>query len=73
MKTFSYNVEAKRLPILAESIAGDTAIGHSLCMAQAIEALTRFPPDKGARIIRTIALELERLANHIGDLGRIKW
>lgn len=64
-------VEPKRLPILAENIAGDTTIGHGLCMAQAVEALTNVQPDKGAQIIRTIALELERLANHIGDLGAL--
>jgi Ni,Fe-hydrogenase III large subunit len=66
-----HDVQAKRLPILAENIAGDTTIGHGLCMAQAIESLTRIQPDKGAQIIRTIALELERLANHIGDLGAL--
>lgn len=64
-------VPAKRLPILGENIAGDTTIGHSLCMAQNIEALTGVKPDQGARVIRTIALELERLANHIGDLGAL--
>ncbi len=66
-----YNAQAKRLPILAESIAGDTAIGHNLCMAQAVEALTDVKPDKGAQIIRVIALELERIANHMGDLGAL--
>ncbi len=66
-----HNVQAKRLPIICENIAGDTTIGHSLCMAQAVEALTEVTPDKGAQIIRTIALELERLANHIGDLGAL--
>ncbi|MFH2090883.1 MAG: NADH-quinone oxidoreductase subunit C [Pseudomonadota bacterium] len=65
------SVAAKRLPILAEGIAGDTAVGHSLCMAQAVEALTDVQPDNGAKIIRTIALELERIANHIGDLGAL--
>lgn len=65
------NVQKKRLPILAEGIAGDTAIGHSLCMAQAVESLTGVKPDDGAKIVRTIALELERLANHIGDLGAL--
>ncbi len=64
-------VDAKRLPILAENMAGDTTIGHGLCMAQAVEALTQREPDPGAKIIRTIALELERLANHIGDLGAL--
>ncbi len=63
--------EPKRLPILVENIAGDTTIGHSLCMAQALEALTGVQPDQGAKRIRTIALELERLANHIGDLGAL--
>ena len=65
------NVAAKRLPILAEGIAGDTAIGNALCMAQAFEGLTGVSPDPGARIIRTIALELERIANHVGDLGAL--
>lgn len=63
--------DARRWPIIAEGIAGDTAIGHSLCMAQAMEALTGETPDKGARIIRTLALELERIANHVGDLGAL--
>lgn len=64
-------VPDKRLPILGENIAGDTTIGHSLCMAQNLETLTAVKPDQGAQVIRTIALELERLANHIGDLGAL--
>jgi Ni,Fe-hydrogenase III large subunit len=65
------NVEPKRLPILAEGIAGDTAIANSLCMAQAVEALTGIETDSGAKMIRTIALELERIANHVGDIGAL--
>jgi Ni,Fe-hydrogenase III large subunit len=65
------NANIKRLPILAEGIAGDTAVGHSLCLAQAVEALTAIDIDAGARIIRTIGLELERIANHVGDLGAL--
>ncbi|HCY87306.1 MAG TPA: hydrogenase [Desulfobacteraceae bacterium] len=65
------NPAPKRLPIICENIAGDTTIGHGLCMAQAVEALTGVTPDKGAKVIRVIALELERLANHIGDLGAL--
>jgi Ni,Fe-hydrogenase III large subunit len=61
----------KRLPLLVESIAGDTSVGHGLCFSQAVEALTSVNPDEGARIIRTVALELERIANHIGDLGAL--
>ena len=62
---------AQRRSILVEGIAGDTAIGHSLCLAQGVEALAKLVPDTGARRIRTIALELERLANHVGDLGAL--
>ena len=61
----------KRWPIIVEGIAGDTAIGHSLCFAQAMEALSGRPADQGAQRIRSVALELERLANHIGDLGAL--
>ena len=60
-----------RIPGLCEAIAGDTAIGHGLCYAQAIEALAGVAVAGSARTVRTIALELERIANHIGDLGAL--
>ncbi len=71
IETLLLKADARRLPILAEGIAGDTAVGHSLCMAQALEALAGIETDAGARVIRTIALELERIANHVGDLGAL--
>lgn len=61
----------KRFPIICESIAGDTSVGHNLCMSQGIEALAGLKVDEGAKIVRTIALELERICNHIGDLGAL--
>jgi Ni,Fe-hydrogenase III large subunit len=64
-------VPGKRLPILCEGIAGDTTIGHGLCCCQALEALGGLEVEPGARLIRTIALELERISNHIGDLGAL--
>jgi Ni,Fe-hydrogenase III large subunit len=63
--------DRKRLPLIAENIAGDTSVGHSLCHAQAMEALAGIQTDDGSRIIRTIGLELERIANHVGDLGAL--
>ncbi|HBT97391.1 MAG TPA: hydrogenase [Desulfobulbaceae bacterium] len=59
----------QRLPIICEGIAGDTAIGHSLCFCQAIESLAGI--NANATAVRTIALELERLSNHVGDLGAL--
>ena len=64
-------VAQRRLPIICEAIAGDTAIGHNLCCCQAIEALAGLTVDAGAKLVRTIALELERIANHLGDLGAL--
>jgi Ni,Fe-hydrogenase III large subunit len=58
-----------RAVLVAESIAGDTVIGHAEAFCGAIEALARSQKTPRAQAIRGIALELERLANHIGDLG----
>lgn len=55
----------------AETIAGDTTVGHTLAYAQAVEALTGTKPPARAHALRGIALELERLANHTGDLGAL--
>jgi Ni,Fe-hydrogenase III large subunit len=55
----------------AETLAGDTSVGHALAYAQALEGLTGAAPSPRAEIIRGIALELERLANHTGDLGAL--
>ncbi len=60
-----------RAVLVAESIAGDTVIGHAGAFCSTIEALARSRKTPRAQAIRGIALELERLANHIGDLGAI--
>jgi len=54
---------------LLEATAGDTSIGHATAFAMNYEALAGLKPDKNASLIRSIALELERIANHTGDLG----
>jgi len=53
----------------AETLAGDTTIGHATAYSQVVEALAQSTVPRGAGL-RGIALELERLANHAGDLGR---
>lgn len=64
-------VPQARLPVICEGVAGDTSIGHNLCCCQALEALAGLDVDQGARMIRVVALELERIANHLGDLGAL--
>ena len=62
---------ATRSAIVAETIAGDASIGHALAYCRAIEALSGEKINLRAAMIRGIALELERLANHVGDLGAL--
>jgi len=57
--------------ILSESIAGDTAIGHALAHTQLIESLAGIEVDDALQIERCIALELERIAVHIGDTAAL--
>ena len=63
--------DAARAMLVAESIAGDSVIAHAGAHCGAIEALTRARKTPYAQSIRGIALELERMANHLGDLGAI--
>jgi Ni,Fe-hydrogenase III large subunit len=56
---------------LAESISGDTAVGHALAYAHAIERLVGVEVPPRARHLRTVLLELERVYNHVADIGAI--
>ncbi|WP_447978385.1 hydrogenase large subunit [Candidatus Nitrospira bockiana] len=56
---------------LAERVSGDTTIGHGLAYCQAVEALYELDVPRRARYLRTLLLELERLHNHLGDVGAI--
>lgn len=54
-----------------ETVAGDTTIGHITAHAMIREGLAGVQAPPRADAIRAIALELERLANHCGDLGAL--
>lgn len=54
-----------------ETAAGDTTVGHTTAYCHITEALTKCPVPARAHALRGIALELERLANHTGDLGAL--
>ncbi len=64
-------VSLDRAVLLAESIAGDTVIGHVLAYCGIIESLSGVEVSPYAQALRAIALELERLSNHVGDLGAL--
>jgi len=54
-----------------ETAAGDTSIGHLMAYCRAAESLSGCHIPARAQCLRGIALELERLANHSGDLGAL--
>lgn len=56
---------------IAERVCGDTAFGHSLAFCRAVEKISGLVvPDRG-RYIRAIFLEMERMYNHVSDIGGI--
>lgn len=57
--------------ILAERVSGDTSVGHALAFCQAVEALAGVDVPRSAKVLRTVLLELERLYNHVTDVGAI--
>ena len=56
---------------LAESICGDSTIANALLFARSVEKLSSIRVSQREQIIRLIALEMERMAIHIGDIGAI--
>lgn len=56
---------------LAESIAGDTVVGHNTAFSQVWESLCGFRSSRDIEYARTLALELERMAVHTGDLSAV--
>ncbi|HMA95213.1 MAG TPA: hypothetical protein VKP30_21135 [Polyangiaceae bacterium] len=61
----------KRSVYQMETLAGDSTIGHTTAYSQLLEQLGACRPSAKAHAVRAIALEFERLANHVGDLGAL--
>jgi Ni,Fe-hydrogenase III large subunit len=63
--------DLSELATLAENIAGDTAVGHSTAFAHIMESLSGYETAREIDFARTVALELERIAIHTGDLSAL--
>jgi Ni,Fe-hydrogenase III large subunit/Ni,Fe-hydrogenase III component G len=61
---------ADTLP-LAERISGDTGVGHALAFCLAVEEARDWRVPADASILRAVLLELERLYNHVTDIGAL--
>ena len=67
---FTATTNRLRQTLLAESIAGDSAVSHATAFSHAVEKLSA-KADVNLELERTVALELERMAMHIADTGAL--
>jgi Ni,Fe-hydrogenase III large subunit len=56
---------------VAERICGVCSVAHGLGYCEAVEQIAGVSAPPRARLIRSISLELERLYNHVGDIGNV--
>ena len=56
---------------LAGRISGDSTVAYAFAFARAIEAAQGIEPPVRAIWLRALMAELERLANHLGDIGAV--
>ncbi|MGC2030817.1 MAG: NADH-quinone oxidoreductase subunit C [Steroidobacteraceae bacterium] len=56
---------------VAARTSGDSTVAYSFVFALAVEAALEFHPPPRAVWLRAVMAELERIANHLGDIGAI--
>ncbi|BDV37238.1 nickel-dependent hydrogenase large subunit [Methylocystis bryophila] len=56
---------------IAARVSGDSTVAYGLAFAQAVEAALEIEVPERATHLRALMAELERLANHFGDIGGI--
>ena len=61
----------ERAASLAGRVSGDSTVAYAMAFAQAVENALGAPVPPRAVWLRALAGELERLANHLGDIGAV--
>ena len=61
----------ERAARLAGRVSGDSTVAYALAFARAVEAASGVEPPPRAVWLRALMAELERLANHCGDIGAV--
>ncbi len=56
---------------LAGRISGDSTVAYAIAFAHAVEAALEIEVPPRADYLRALMAELERLANHLGDIGAV--
>ena len=65
------DVEIEQASRVVARVSGDSTVAYSFAFARAIEAAIEIEPPPRAQILRGVMAELERVANHFGDIGAI--
>jgi len=65
------SMDFNRVVLVAERICGACSASHAAAYSQAVESLSGAAVPQRALYIRTILLEMERLYNHVGDIGNM--
>jgi Ni,Fe-hydrogenase III large subunit len=71
VETLLRGASVKQAARLAGRVSGDSTVAYALAFARAVEALTGVEAPERAHGLRALMAELERLANHFGDIGAI--
>jgi Ni,Fe-hydrogenase III large subunit len=61
----------ERAAVLAARVSGDSTVAYGVAFARAVEAALGTEAPARAQLLRGIMAELERIANHLGDIGAI--
>jgi Ni,Fe-hydrogenase III large subunit len=65
------NCDLLRAARIAGRISGDSTLAYGFAFARAVEAALGITPPTRAQMLRGVMAELERVANHFGDIGAI--
>ncbi|WML44862.1 NADH-quinone oxidoreductase subunit C [Neobacillus sp. PS3-40] len=71
MEKRSEGMDVMEGSLLAEQLCGVCSVSHALSYAQAVEQIAGLTIPERALYIRSLLAEMERLYNHVGDIGNI--
>ncbi len=71
IETLMMGAPLARAARLAGRISGDSTVAYAIAFAHAVEAATETEVPERAHWLRALMAELERIANHLGDIGAI--
>jgi Ni,Fe-hydrogenase III large subunit len=71
IKSLMAGASIERGAQLAARASGDSTVAYGIAFAHAVEAALGVAPPRRAQYLRALMAELERLANHFGDIGAI--